>query len=841
MKRLLLILLFALPAFFLTFAGEAPHSSHYLWYKQPGIVLPTNLPWTGGISQSGNLPGKAANRSAGSPWASQSLPVGNGRMGGTLFGGDRRERINLNEVSLWSGGPNLPHNGSGYSYGPMADKNAFGSYQPFGNLYIDFTLPEGTNSNYRRTLDLRDAIVRSTFTAADGVKHMRECFVSKPADLLVYRADANREGALNARIALTPCHNVSYSVSGNNTLIMGGTLANGEEFEGRVLIKTQGGKVRVHGGSADVAVTYEGQGDAQKPVYNAADMPWLEVSDATSFVIYVSLGTDYKMSYADDWKGEAPGPRNARKLAAVPRRYNEYYRLRRAHLRDHRALYDRMSINLGSSDALTASLPTDERLEAYRQSETPHDPELEALLYQYGRYMLIAGSRPGNLPLTLQGIWNEMVHAPWASDYHNNINLQMCYWGAEVANLSECHKPFIDFMRAMEEPLSEMTRKHFGEHTRGWTTRISQNPWGGGGWVMWNPPVNAWYALHVWDHYLFSQDKRYLREVGYPLLRNICSFWETHLKELGDKGEGLITTVDERVDDGKPGTKPRHETVTRPLSAEKHPELAELKAGTLVSPASWSHEWGPVEDGCMHDQQLIWELFDSSATAARALGTDAEWATTITSMRDRLAPNRIGAGGYLQEWIVDRPDMVKGQRHTSHLIGVFPGNTISPATTPELARAAAKSLELRGLTADNRRSWTWPWRAALWARLGEPEKAHSMIEHYVRYNLLDNLFGNHAPMQLDGTYGITGGMSEMLIQSHGGRIILLPALPEAWATGSVTGIRARGNITVDMSWDAGKVKSYSLTTTTPNPKPVRLVVNGKEKTVTPTYQPSRGK
>ncbi len=835
MKRLLLSLLFAAPAIFLLSTDEAPHNPHCIWYKQPGIVLPTNLPWTGGTSQSGNIPGKAADKSAGSPWASQSLPVGNGRIGGTLFGGDKRERINLNEVTLWSGGPNLPGNGEGYTYGPRAGKDAFGSYQPFGNLYIDFALPEGERTDYRRSLDLQSAIARSSFTTEDGVTHKRECFVSRPDDLLVYRASVDKRGALSARVALTPCHSVSYSVAGTDTLVMSGTLANGEQFEGRVGVKAQGGKVRVHGGSKEVAVGYEGRGDGQRPTFNAEGMPYLEVEGATSFVVYVSLGTDYKMSYADGWKGEAPGPRNARTIAEASTR--RYATLRRAHVKDHRALYDRLNLNLGSSDPISSSLPTDERLAAYRASEAPHDPELEALLYQFGRYMLIAGSRPGNLPLTLQGIWNEMVHAPWACDYHNNINLQMCYWGAEVANLSECHKPFIDFMRAMEEPLAAMTRKHFGENINGWTTRISQNPWGGGGWVMWNPPVNAWYALHVWDHYLFSQDEDYLKTIGYPLLRNICAFWETRLKEIGERGEGLISINDEPVDPNAPKNNIQYHSVTRKLTAEKHPELAELKAGTLVSPESWSHEWGPVEDGCMHDQQLIWELFDSSATAARALGKDEEWAASIISKRDRLAPNRIAAGGYLQEWIVDRPDMVSGHRHTSHLIGVFPGSTITLAETPELAKAAAKSLELRGLTEDNRRSWTWPWRTALWGRLGEPEKAHDMVKNYIRYNLLDNLFGNHAPMQLDGTYGITGGMSELLLHSHGGRIVLLPALPSAWATGSISGIRARGNITVDMSWDNGRVKNYSLTTNTPNPKPVKLVVNGEETMVTPTYVP----
>ncbi len=788
-------------------------NAHCLWYKQPGIVQPAPLPWEPEGEDPGNMPGKPANKSAGSPWASQSLPVGNGRVGGTLMGGDKRERILLNEISLWSGGPNLPGNGSGYSYGPKSGKDAFGSYQPFANLYIDFDLPAAPREGYKRWLNMQEGIVGSRFSS-DGVVHERECFVSKPAEVLVYRASVSEGNALGARIALTPCHTVSYK-GGKNTLTMAGTLANGEEFEGRIVVKTEGGSVRLRGTDSAVEVGYEGNGNAMTPTFNAARIPYLEVEGASAFTIYVSLGTNYKMSYTDGWKGKSPSARNLKRLKnAFSRKYSD---LRKAHISSHRKLYDRVSLNLGKTDSGRLAMPTDERLAAYR--DDTNDPGLEAMLYQYGRYMLIAGSRPGNLPLTLQGIWNEMVHAPWASDYHNNINLQMCYWGAEVGNLSECHLPFISYIKAMEQPLEEMTRKHFGKNIRGWTTRISQNPWGGGGWTHWNPPVNAWYALHVWDHYLFTQDKEYLRKIAYPMMRNICAFWETRLKELGPQGEGLTTRPAYGNGDA------------RPLTVADHPELAELKKGTLVSPEGWSHEWGPIEDGCMHDQQLIWELFDITATAARTLGVDSAWAAEITRKRDRLAPNRIADDGYLQEWIVDRPDSLKGQRHTSHLIGVFPGNTITLNGTPKLAKAAARSLELRGLNADNRRSWTWPWRTALWARLGEAEKAHDMIENYVRYNLLDNLFGNHAPMQLDGTYGITGGISEMLLQSHGGQIVLLPALPRDWKDGSARGLRARGNITVDMEWKRGKVTSYKLRSTTP--REVTVIINGKATKVMP--------
>ena len=795
--------------------GTKP-AQNYLWYKQPAVVHPIPLPWDKTASPTQNLPGKQSRDS----WESQTLPVGNGRVGGTIFGGDRLEHVNLNEVSLWTGGPNLPGNGSGYAYGPLANKDQFGSYQPFGSLYIHFDMP-GETEEYTRSLDLRDGTAHVDFRNG-GVQHKRECFVSEPDDLLVYKAGTDSEDGLNARIALTPNHNVTFAKI-DDGIMMTGTLANGEVFEGRIIVKAEGGEVSVKGKAGSVQVSYskgavQSNADNMKASFEADNIPYIQVKGAASMVVYVSLGTDYKMDYASNWKGRNPSAGNKKILAKAIKK--GYPAIRKSHVASYKKLFDRMRIKLGETDEDTAALPTDERIRAYKNSG--EDPGLEATIYQYGRYVLICGSRPGNLPVNLQGIWNDKVHAAWACDYHNNINLQMCYWGAEVGNLSECHMPFINFMQAMEKPLTDMTTKHFGASVKGWTTRISQNPWGGGGWTEWNPPVNAWYALHIWDHYMFTRDKAYLKNVGYPILKNICAFWETHLKEVGEGGEGIISN----------GKK---------LDVSQYPELKRIKKGSLVSPNSWSHEWGPHEDGVMHDQQLIWELFDNTAKAARELGVDSAWAKKLISLRDRLVTNRVADGGYLQEWIIDRPNMVSGHRHTSHLIGVFPGTSISMARTPDLAKAAMKSLELRGCGGDNRRSWTWPWRTALWARFHNTDQAYEMVQSYIRYNLLDNLFGNHPPMQMDGTYGMTGGMSEMLIQSHAGQIELLPALPDAWENGYVTGIRARGNITVDMIWKNGKVTKYRLTTTTPNPEPVTVVINGEKKQITPEIAGGKNK
>ncbi len=782
---------------------------NYLWYKQPAVMQPANLPWEDEESESGNLPGKDRHDT----WEAQSLPIGNGRVGGTIFGGDKRERINLNEVSLWSGGPNLPGNGSGYAYGPLANKDQFGSYQPFGNLYVDFEL-EGDSEDYYRSLDLRDGIARVSFTNG-GVRHLRESFVSEPDNVLVYMARTDNEKGVNAKIAITPYHSVSYS-SQKNGITMSGTLANGEKFEGCIVVKAKGGEVKVRGRSGDVIIsTYQNPGkSSMSPIYETANMPYIEVKGADEMAVYVSLATDYKMDFASNWKGTAPAKTNKKILSGIADK--SYTDIRNDHIAHYKSLFNRLSISLGKTSESRTERPTDERIRQYDGD----DPELEATIYQYGRYVLIAGSRPGNLPVNLQGIWNDKVHAAWACDYHNNINLQMCYWGAEVGNLSECHKPFINFMKAMEEPLTDMTRKNYGASIKGWTTRISQNPWGGGGWTEWNPPANAWYALHLWDHYSFTRDKNYLRKTAYPLLKNICAFWETRLKKLGAGGKGLVS-------EGKE------------VDVTQYPELRDIKEGALVSPNSWSHEHGPHEDGVMHDQQLIWELFDNTAKAARELGTDGAWAKKILALRDRLVPNRVADGGYLQEWIIDHKQdgLLRGHRHTSHLIGVFPGSSISMAKTPELAKAAAKSLELRGTTGDCRRSWTWPWRTALWSRFGNTGQAYEMVQSYIRYNVLDNLFGNHPPMQMDGTYGMTGGMSEMLVQSHAGQIELLPTLPEAWSDGYVKGIRARGDITIDMEWKGGKVTRYKLSSGS-NTEPVTVVVNGKKTKVTPSKEKS---
>ncbi len=761
-------------------------------------------------------------------WPKASLPIGNGRMGASVRSGSTTDLLTLNEVSLWSGGQNLPNNGNGYDgYGPLSDKDSFGCYQPFADLYVTYTLPEGEVSDYNRALNISQGLATSEFIKG-GVTFSREAFVSHPNDVIVYRANANSANQLTATITLKPYHTVTYTADGNDGIIMSGTLTNGEKFEGRVYVHATGGSVAASGTAGTVSVSYTtipvtteaASTHAYYPSFSEDNIPYITVTGATSFEVYVSLATNYKEDYESNWVGADPNVHNEQVINTV--KNLAYDSVRAAHIKDHTSLMGRVSLNLGTTDTSISSLPTNERVQRYRNGSY-NDPELETLLYQFGRYMLIAGSRPGSLPLNLQGIWNNMVRPPWASDYHNNINIQMCYWGAEVGNLPECHQPLIDYIDAMRQPLHEMTVRQYGFGTPGWTTRISQNPWGAGGWTKWNPPINAWYAHHLWEHYLFTKDEDFLRNTAYPIIKEACEFWKAELKEAGENGCNLMT-----------------ENGTVALSSTEYAsQLNGIAANALVAPNGWSHEQGPVEDCCMHDQQLVWELFDTAMKASTILNQDADWATNLQTYRDRLIGNKISSDGYLQEWIVDRKtygdeNMLSGHRHTSHLYGVFPGSSISRDKNSAFMTAAAQSLTNRGSGDDNKRSWTWPWRTALWARFGQADNAYTMVKSYVQNNMNNNLFGDHPPMQLDGTYGITAGISEMLVQSHTDKIELLPALPSDWANGSVSGIKARGNITVNMTWANSQITDVSLTTTDPSPSAVTVVYNNEEHSITPT-------
>lgn len=770
--------------------GQEHPATNFLWYEQPAQLT--------GITKGDSKNLGAIDGYNGNSWESQALPIGNGRIGAMVFGGDMRERLALNENSLWSGGDNP---GGGYGAGPEATSDQFGSFQPFADALIDFTYPEDVaTTDYTRSLSLEDAISRVSYKKG-GVTYTREVYASYPDQVIVMTCEASKPGALNAVFSLKPNHTTTITAAGN-MLVMDGKLKNGQRFEARMVVVPQGGTITAQGKTAKIDVTYENN----KPVLDMSSLPTLNIAKADSCKVIITMATDYVMNYKKKWTGESPDKKNTAILAKVARKTSD--QLEKAHIANYKSLFDRCSVSFGKTDPAIAKLPTDKRIESYKSN--PNDPELEATLFQYGRYALIASSRPGNLPANLQGLWNDSVNAAWSSDYHSNINVQMNYWGAEPTNLSETHLPLINFFKAMEEPSQEATQKAFttnsGGKVRGWTVRTSQNIFGGHGWE-WNIPGSAWYAHHIWQHYAFTGDRDYLKNIAYPMMKDISMFWEDHLKELGEDGAGFASREDVNMD-----------------------ELKGIKKGTLVAPNGWSPEHGPREDGVSHDQQLIWELFTNTITAANILGVDKKWVTELEKKRDNLAGPKIGKEGNLQEWMIDRIAKTE-HRHTSHLYAVYPGMQISVEKTPELAEAAKKSLEWRGTTGDSRRSWTWPWRTGLWARFKDGEKAHEMVQGLIEHNLLPNMLATHPPMQFDGTFGITGGVAEMLLQSHAGEIVLLPAPAKAWPEGYVKGMKARGNVTVNFEWKDGKVTNYSLTS--PVPRPVKVNVNGQVKTVTP--------